>query len=129
MKRLGMAMLAAGLLAAAAAACFSDPTSDLRGSPSRLKLSRVYLSQAVGDTDLINIEALDQQGNQYAIAQPTLASSNATVADGVVLPDTIGGSLPGGPRWAAKIIAKATGSAVIHVTAAGITDSVRTTVQ
>jgi hypothetical protein len=117
-------MVAAGLLALAASACFKDPTSDLRGSPSRLKLSRVYIVQTVGDTDLINIEALDTQGNPHTIAAPTFSSGDATVAEAVAVPDTIGGTLPNSGRWAARVAAKGPGRTVIDVSAGGVTDSV-----
>jgi hypothetical protein len=117
-------MVAAVALALAASACFKDPTSDLRGSPSRLKVSRVYIVQSVGDTDLVSIEALDEQGNPQSIAAPTFSTGDAAVAEAVAVPDTIGGTLPGAVRWAAKIAANGAGRTTINVTAAGQADSI-----
>ena len=124
MKHLRKTMLVAGVLALGAAACFSDPTSSLRNGASRLNLSKTFVVLAVGDTTLVNVEVLDEQGNPQQFAAPTLTPVDAAVATAALQADTVKNHLPNGAFWGALIAGAGPGRTAVNVQAGGVTDSI-----
>lgn len=123
MKRLGKVFLATGVVAMAASACFSDPTSDLRNGPSRLNLSRRFVVQNVGDTDQVNVSVLDDQGNALSFEAVSYAPVDPTVATMADLPDSTLRTFPGNTLFKTILIGLGAGTTKIAITAGGVTDS------
>ncbi len=123
MKRLGKAFLATGMVALVAAACFSDPTSDLRNGPTRLSLSKRFVVQNVGDTDQVNIQVFDDQGNALSFEGVTYAPVDPTVATMADLPDSNLRTVPGNTIFKSILAGLAAGTTKIAVTAGGVTDT------
>ena len=131
MKRQSMVLLAAGIMALGAPACFKDPVESLQGSPSRVSVSRRILQQNVGDTDVVNIQVLDAQGNPLVLSGVTLASLDPTVADVAPLPPVNGDSslrsFPGNTLTKIIVFSKAPGRTQIAITANGVNDTLTVT--
>ncbi len=123
MKRLGKVFLATGMVALVAAACFSDPTSDLQNGPTRLNLSKRFVVQNVGDTDQVNIQVFDDQGNAQAFESVTYAPVDPTVATMADLPDANLRTVPGNTLFKSILAGLSAGTTKIAVTAGGVTDT------
>lgn len=81
MKHLSSIVLTAAVLAAGTVACFKDPTSSLRNGPSRIVLDRSSLFlDVLGDSQQVQAELKDEQGNTYDVADATWTSSNTAIA-------------------------------------------------
>ncbi|HEY2807087.1 MAG TPA: hypothetical protein VGI92_14605 [Gemmatimonadales bacterium] len=113
----------------AAVSCFKDPTSSLQGSATRLDLSVNFANLAVGDTQVVTIQAVDNQGNFKAFAAPTYAPAAPSVANMIAFPDTVIGTVPGNTLYKALLIGAAAGNTKVSITAAGVTDSIIVVVQ
>lgn len=124
MKNLGKAAFTVGALAVVAAGCFSDPTSDLRGGPDRLTLSNTVVVQRVGETDQIDIQVKDQQGNSLPFGAPTFTSLDPTIATMAPLPDPTLVTVPGNTLFKSVLTALSSGTTRIVVTADGVSDTV-----
>lgn len=126
MRRQGLGWLAASVTVLATMSCFKDPVTSLQGSATRLILSTTYATvTARPDTDVITIQAQDDQGNFQAFAAPTYTSVDPTIATMVAFPDTVVGTVPGATLWKALLIAGPNfGTTKIAVTAAGVTDTI-----
>jgi hypothetical protein len=121
MKRLVTATLAAVALAA----CFDDPTSDLRDGAARLVLSRTSLVISTGDSIQVQVTALDAQGNQVPVGDVSWVSADPNIA--AISGET---EFPGNvyERAFVRGVTFAPGTTTITVTAQGVSDSVRVTV-
>lgn len=121
MKRFVTATLAAVVMAA----CFDDPTSDLRDGATRLVLSRTSLVISTGDSIQVQVTALDAQGNQVPVGDVTWVSADPNIA--AISGET---EFPGNvyERAFVRGVTFAPGTTTITVTAQGVTDSVRVTV-
>ena len=137
MRRTGLSWLAAGVLVVASASCFKDPVTSLQSSnATRLILTSTTPSGPIGtlsnitvtarpDTNVISIQALDNQGNYIAFGAPTFTTADPTVATVVAFPDSTIGHVPGSTLWKALVIAGTTfGITNVTVTAAGVTDTI-----
>jgi len=127
MKNQRKAWLAAGLLALVAAACFSDPTSDLRSGPVAIVTTFTTVSVAAGDSIDVRGVVKDAQGNPLPVGGAQWTSADPTVA--VVNPDTIA-LAPGDIFTRAFIrgVNNQAGVTTVTVTAQGISATVRVTV-
>jgi hypothetical protein len=126
------------VLALSAAACFSDPTSSLRGGPARLEFSDVQAT-TVGtsvknlvmtgtrDTVTLNIRVLDGQGNALAFTIDPVAgyaSTAPTIVGIQAYPDTAARTVPGNTSTRAIVYGLAPGVGYARISAAGLTDSI-----
>lgn len=109
------------LAAVAVAACFDDPTSDLRGGPAaiRLNASTLFLEPAESVGVVANL--VDAQGNQVpgAVTFTSVDPAVATAGD-------VGSTIPGDVEhsgWV-KSVAAAGGATYVRATGGGITDSI-----
>jgi hypothetical protein len=80
MRHLSSIVLAGAVVAAGAVACFSDPTSSLRNGASRIVLTRSSVFLPVGDSQSVQAELKDDQGNTYDVPDATWTTSNPAVA-------------------------------------------------
>lgn len=122
MKPQGKAILAAGILIIGAFACFKDPVGGLQGDPNRVGLSTKFLQQNVGDTNIVSVQVLDQQGNPLQLGTVTLTPVDNNVADAAVLPDT-SFNFPGQTLIKIIVFAKNAGTTKIAVSALGVVDT------
>lgn len=131
MRNLGKATHAtlAALLVAGVAACFSDPTSDLRNGPARVELSQSFIVQRVGEDDQVDVTVLDEQGNAMSFGQPTYTSLNTAVATVGPLPDSTLEAFPGNTLRKAIVRGVSGGMTQIVVEVDGLTDTVTVVVQ
>ena len=125
MKRQSTILLTAAFLALGASACFNDPVEDLQGDAARVSFSRTALQQNVGDTDIVNIQVLDAQGNPLALSGVSLTSLDAGVATIEPLPDDVLRDVPGLTLTKAIVIAQGAGSTKIVVSANGVNDTIK----
>jgi len=127
MKNQRKAWLAAGLLALVAAACFSDPTSDLRSGPVAIVTTYTTVSVKAGDSVDVRGVVKDAQGNPLPVGGAQWTSADPTVA--VVNPDTVA-LAPGDIFTRAFIrgVNNQAGVTTVTVTAQGISASVRVSV-
>lgn len=138
MRRTGLSSLAAaGILAVVGVSCFKDPVTSLQSTTaSRLVVTETKPSGPIGqltnvtitnkpDTNVINVQAVDPQGNYLTIGQPTFTSADPTVASVIAFPDTTIAVIPGSTLWKAEIVAGAQfGVTTVTVSAAGLTDTI-----
>lgn len=124
MKRQSTALLVAAVLGLGAFGCFKDPVSDLQGSPSRVSLSRRFLQPTAGDTTVVNVQVLDQQGNPLMLENVTYTSLDPAVASMEPLPDSVLRNFPGLTLTKANVIATGTGTTKIVVAANGVNDTI-----
>jgi len=118
MNRRLYGIAAAGLLAAA---CASDPTSDLSGDPVRVIASLDVMSLVAGDSVLVTAESRTAQGVTHPTL-PTPASTNtgvATTSDATVPPLSVA-------RFYIKGVAA--GDAFVVLTAGVAVDTITVTV-
>ncbi|MDH3497396.1 MAG: hypothetical protein OER21_11585 [Gemmatimonadota bacterium] len=103
--------------AVAVAACASDPTSEISGTPTRISKSLSVVNLAAGDSTVVTAETRDAQ-NVALTTLPTFASADAAVA---TVRDAY---LP--PLAQARFFVKgvAAGATVVRLSADGISDSV-----
>ncbi len=114
MKRFVTTLAAVALLTA----CFDDPTSDLRGGPSQIRLSRSLAFLNPGTSVVVEATLLDQQGNVLpgVVSFSTADASVATAAD----VDT----LEGLTETSGEITGVAAGATYVRVAGGGLTDSI-----
>ena len=125
MRNLGKTMhaaLAIGVLAGVAA-CFSDPTSDLRDGPVQLRLSQEFIVQNAGTDEQLDITVVDAQGNTLPLAQPTYTSLDPAVATIAALNDPILESFPGNTLRKAIVHGVAAGMTQLVVAAEGFSET------
>lgn len=93
MIRQGKIWLAAGLLAIGTSACFDDPTSDLRGGASQLRLDRSMVILTPDSTIAVLAHLMDAQGNTLPVEGITWTSGDDALV--TVAPDVVN-TTPGG---------------------------------
>src|SRR5262245_11817418 len=120
MKPTSLTLVTAALVTVAAAACFSDPTSDLQNGPARIAVSRSTVVLGVNDTDLVNIQVLDAAGTALPLENVSYASSDVAVATIEPLPDSVLVNLPGDLLTKAIVIGHAVGTSTVTVNANGL---------
>lgn len=116
MKRVLFGCIALGAVAVVAA-CASDPTSELSGTPTLISTSLSVVNLAVGDSTVVTAETRDAQ-NVALTTLPTFTSENTGVA---TVQDAY---LP--PLAQARFYVKgvAAGATVVRLAADGISDSI-----
>jgi hypothetical protein len=126
MKRQSLVLLAVAVLSAGAAGCFSDPTSGLRGGPSRVNVQYNVVNMVVGDSLTFTASVLDNQGNTYPATAATFTSANTAVAR-----SGLDDHLPVPDNYVARGYIKgvAAGSTTVTVTSRGVSGKVTVTVQ
>lgn len=114
MKRFVTTLAAMALLTA----CFDDPTSDLRGGPSEIRLSRSVVFLNPGASVVVQGTLLDGQGNVLpgVVSFSTADASVATAAD----VDT----LEGQTETSGEITGVAGGATYVRASGGGVTDSI-----
>jgi len=123
MKHLSSIVLTAAVLAAGTVACFKDPTSAARKGPSRIVLTRSTIMLGVnGDSEQVQAELKDEQGNTYDVADAQWTSSNTAVA--VVNVDT-SQYLPYHALTRAFVHTTGAGRAWVYIETHGIKDSIQ----
>lgn len=147
MRRQGIVWLGATIAILGATACFKDPISSLRGTPSHVRvtydngnigtLTEVHVP--LGATGKLRIQLVDGNGNLYPFTAPTLATANPSIATLVTYPDSANplqpynGSnpytAPGNPYWKADISGLAAGTTTATITAGSVTDTLTVIVQ
>lgn len=126
MKRQGLVVLGLACFAAAAAGCFSDPTSSLRNGPSMVSLSYSQVSLAAGDSLTVTASVLDSQGNTYPATGATFTTASSAVAR-----TGLDGTTPVPENYYVRgyIVAVASGATTITFTSRGVTGKVAVTVR
>jgi len=127
MKNQRKAWLAAGLLALVAAACFSDPTSDLRSGPTAITVNFAAVSVAAGDSVTLIGIVRDNQGNPLPVGTVSWTSADPSVA---VANEDVLAKAPGDifTRAYVRGVSNQAGVTTVTVTAQGVTNTVRVTV-
>jgi hypothetical protein len=113
------------VVAAIAAACKTNPVANLAGVPAALSIAPTAFHDSIMGTITVTVKVLDKSFSPIvaSVSATSSAPGVASVGPAVgVLPD------PSGTSTTFGVTGVAAGTAVIHFTSSGITDSATVTV-